>query len=99
MYISPTIIESISGTFNPLLIRQLFQELTVQWALYTREHTDNMWLSVRTAVVATLETLTEKHVMDVCLKKVIDPELDTMQKALDKCWRCSSFLRHLYSIS
>ena len=31
-----------------------------------------------------LETLTEKHVMDVCMKKVVDPELDKMQKALDK---------------
>ena len=43
-----------------------------------------MWLCARAAVVAMLETLTEKHVMDVCMKKVVDPELDKMQKALDK---------------
>jgi hypothetical protein len=76
--------KELPGTFNPLLIGQLFRELSSQWTDYTREHTNNMWLCARTAVVAMLETLTEKHVMDVCMKKVVDPELNKMQKALDK---------------
>ena len=76
--------KELPGTFNPLLIGQLFRELSSHWAHYTRKHTNNMWLCARAAVVAMLETLTEKHVMDVCMKEVVDPELDKMQKALDK---------------
>ena len=86
--------KELPGTFNPLLIGQLFRELSSQWLDYTREHTNNMWLCARTAVVAMLETLMEQHVMDVCMKKVVDPELDKMQKALDR--RLDDYMQEFY---
>ncbi|EMC97245.1 hypothetical protein BAUCODRAFT_444961 [Baudoinia panamericana UAMH 10762] len=73
----------LPGTFNPIMIGQLFRELSRPWFKYTREHANEVWLSARAAVVAMLETITEDYICDACMKAVIDPELESMQQAME----------------
>jgi len=74
--------KELPGTFNPTLVGQLFRELSQPWLNHTRDHTDNVWLCARTAVVAILEAIVEDDIGEICMKVVIDPALKKMQEVM-----------------
>ena len=75
--------KELPGTFNPSLIGQLFRELSSPWFVQTRAHADDMWLRARAAIVVILELVADEHVREVCMKMIIDPQLEDMQKILE----------------
>nr|POE96519.1 interferon-induced gtp-binding protein mx [Quercus suber] len=76
--------KELPGTFNPALIGQLFRELSRSWLSDTRQHTGDIWLLARKAVVSILGAVAEDHVCNACMATVIDPELEKMQRAMEE---------------
>ncbi|KAF2716113.1 vacuolar sorting protein [Polychaeton citri CBS 116435] len=76
--------KELPGTFNPILIGQLFRELSRPWFQHSRAHVNSVWLSARTTVLSILEVVAEDQVRDACMRSVIDLELEEMQKAAEE---------------
>lgn len=74
--------KELPGTFNPALIGQLFRELSRSWATWAHEHISTAWVAARTTVVAILSAVAEPHVRDACLRTLVDPALERMQRAM-----------------
>nr|POE74764.1 interferon-induced gtp-binding protein mx2 [Quercus suber] len=75
--------KELPGTFNPALIGQLFRELSRSWGLRAREHAASAWVAARTTTIMVLESIAEPHVREECLRSVVDPALETMQRTMN----------------
>jgi energy-coupling factor transporter ATP-binding protein EcfA2 len=74
--------KELPGTFNPNLVGQLFRELSRSWFDHARGHITAVWIHARTTVVAILNEVAEQDVRDICLKKIVDPDLVLMQEEM-----------------
>ena len=74
--------KELPGTFNPILIGQLFRELSRMWFDRAQEHIKAVWIHARTAVVAILSELAEEDIRDVCIEKVATLELEEMLREM-----------------
>jgi hypothetical protein len=76
--------KELPGTFNPSLIGQLFRELSRPWFSRARGHINTVWMHARSTVIAILNEVTEVDVRDICIEKIVAPELDKIQQDMVK---------------
>ena len=83
----------LPGTYNPMLIGELFREYSVDWNSITHRHLRRIWQQAKHFVELVLHNIADEHVVDMCCRLVIDPELeDILESAVE---RVDSFLTEL----
>jgi hypothetical protein len=76
--------KELPGTFNPNLIGQLFREISRPWFALAQAHVGTVWRHARTTVIAILNEVAEEDVRDVCIERIVAPELEKMQQDMTK---------------
>jgi hypothetical protein len=76
--------KELPGTFNPNLIGQLFRESSRVWFGLAQKHVNTIWNHARTTAMAILNEVAEVDVRDVCIEKIVAPEMAKMQQDMTK---------------
>ena len=83
----------LPGTYNPMLIGELFREYSVDWESITHKHLRWIWQQAKHFVELVLHKIADDHVVDMCCRLVTDPELEDILKFAVE--RLGSFLTEL----
>ena len=66
----------LPGSFNPLLVSELFRDQSSPWEQIAREHVQNIWMTSKAFLERLLNTLTEEETFGTLFTHWIDPNLD-----------------------
>ncbi|CAF9916549.1 hypothetical protein IMSHALPRED_003231 [Imshaugia aleurites] len=66
----------LPGSFNPLLVSELFRDQSSPWEQIAREHVQNIWMTSKAFLERLLNTLTEEETFGTLFTHWIDPNLN-----------------------
>ncbi|KAI9764204.1 MAG: hypothetical protein M1840_008594 [Geoglossum simile] len=66
----------LPGTFNPMLIGELFHEQARPWAGLSHEHLDQVWEATKVFLENTINHLTDRHTYNALFQQWMDRILD-----------------------
>lgn len=65
----------LPGTFNPLIIGELFREYSIPWSDLATEHVHHIWKRSELFVDLILQSFSDSHVSDTLSRLVLNPAL------------------------
>jgi GTPase SAR1 family protein len=74
----------LSGTFNPMIVKDLFQEQCVLWEDMTRSHIDSIWMAAKDFLQYAAYYVADEATSKALLKEVVIPALERLRQVLDK---------------
>lgn len=83
----------LPGTFNPLLIGELFREYSTPWKQLAQDHVQAVWEFAKVFIGTVVDNVTDNDVRDALFRLIIDPELDQMLKSANE--KLSAFIDEL----
>lgn len=73
----------LPGTYNPLLIGDLFYEQSKPWTELVEQHTSTVLNATRTALNAILDHISDETTGQGLLRYIINPKMDALQQDLE----------------
>lgn len=74
----------LPGTFNPMIVKDLFQEQCTPWADITQNHMDAAWRAVRDFLQQAVTYVADGATSKTLFHKVLSPALGSLRQALEK---------------
>ncbi len=65
----------LPGSFNPLLVSELFRDQSTPWESIAREHVQNIWMASKAFLEKLLEILADEETLETLFTHWIDPNL------------------------
>ncbi|KAH1970014.1 hypothetical protein KXW53_002200 [Aspergillus fumigatus] len=75
--------KELPGTFNSMIINDLFIEQSKPWERITSEHVREVWEAAKTFVKIAVTEVTDMSTSSAILMEVFDPSLDSILKSLE----------------
>ncbi|GFG19489.1 hypothetical protein IFM5058_10141 [Aspergillus udagawae] len=75
--------KELPGTFNPMIINDLFIEQSQPWERITSEHVREVWEAAKAFVKIAVTEVTDMSTSSAILMEVFDPSLDSVLKSLE----------------
>ena len=72
----------LPGTFNPLIIGELFYEQSVPWQTITEQHMEKMVSAARVSLMLTLQESADQSTIDGISRHIINPAFEVIQHVL-----------------
>lgn len=72
----------LPGTFNPMIVRDLFLEQCRPWEKLTRNHIDNVWSSARDFIILVVRHVADEATSTALLDEIISPILESVWEQL-----------------
>ncbi|GAB1207576.1 hypothetical protein APSETT445_006300 [Aspergillus pseudonomiae] len=76
--------KELPGTFNPLIIGELFREQSSQWETIARGHVTTAWNTAKKFVRAVVLHIGDITTSNALLQEVVDPKFDQLLKDLQQ---------------
>ncbi|KAJ5556739.1 dynamin family protein [Penicillium frequentans] len=73
----------LPGTFNPLIVRDLFLEQCSPWEQLTRSHTKSVWAAARDFLAFVVRHVTDDATSAAVIEEIILPACDTIKRDID----------------
>ena len=73
----------LPGTFNPLIIGELFYEQSVPWQAIMEQYTEKMLSAARVSLMLTLQYSADQSTVDIISRNIIMPAFEVIQHALN----------------
>lgn len=70
----------LPGSFNPLLVSELFRDQSRPWEQLAREHVQNIWLASKAFLERVFQILTDEETFETLFTHWIDPSLTARSK-------------------
>jgi GTPase SAR1 family protein len=74
----------LPGTFNPLLISELFHEYSQPWSNLAKNHVHHVWLQATKFLEEILYNFTDNSVCEMYFQIILQPEMDSMLQEADQ---------------
>lgn len=72
----------LPGTFNPLIIGDLFYEQSKNWSTFVEQYSDSILNAVRTTLNEILESTADEKTREGLMRYIINPGTDALQRDL-----------------
>jgi hypothetical protein len=73
----------LPGTFNPMIVRDLFLEQCSPWEQLTPSHTDGMWTVTREFLALVVKYVTDDATSAAVIEEIIVPACDSIKREID----------------
>ncbi|KAE8384244.1 hypothetical protein BDV23DRAFT_191849 [Aspergillus alliaceus] len=73
----------LPGTFNPMIVRDLFLEQCLPWEQLTRSHTDSIWVAAGEFLILVVKFVTDEATSAGLIEEVIIPACDSIKQEMD----------------
>ncbi|OKO91121.1 Interferon-induced GTP-binding protein Mx1 [Penicillium subrubescens] len=73
----------LPGTFNPMIVRDLFLEQCSLWEQLTRSHTDGIWAAAREFLALVVKHVTDEGTSTALIDEIIVPACDSIKQEID----------------
>ncbi|KAJ5566725.1 uncharacterized protein N7459_010107, partial [Penicillium hispanicum] len=73
----------LPGTFNPMVVRDLFLEQCSPWEQLTRSHTDGIWAAAREFLTLVVKYVTDEATSAAVIEEIILPACDSIKREID----------------
>ncbi|KAL3456109.1 P-loop containing nucleoside triphosphate hydrolase protein [Aspergillus heterothallicus] len=73
----------LPGTFNPMIVRDLFLEQCSPWEQLTRSHTDGIWAAAREFLTLVVKHVTDEATSAAVIEEIIIPACDSIKREID----------------
>ena len=73
----------LPGTFNPMIVADLFLEQSVPWEAITRSHIDRVWKATRDFLSLAAVYIADAATSKVLFRKIFEPALDQLLESLN----------------
>ncbi|KAJ5471962.1 hypothetical protein N7539_008531 [Penicillium diatomitis] len=73
----------LPGTFNPMIVRDLFLEQCSPWEQLTCCHTDGIWAAARKFLTLVVKHITDEATSAALIDEIIVPACDSIKKEID----------------
>lgn len=73
----------LPGTFNPMIVRDLFLEQCLPWEQLTRSYTDSIWGATREFLILVVKFVTDEATSAALIKEIIIPACDSIKQEID----------------
>jgi GTPase SAR1 family protein len=84
----------LPGTFNPMLIADLFHEQCTPWRPIALQFVEAIWSAARDFLESAFNYLTQEQTAELIMREIVDPQLQ--HRLVNMCTRVDSIL-HQYS--
>jgi hypothetical protein len=84
----------LPGTFNPMLIADLFHEQCTPWRSIALQFVEAIWSAARDFLESVFNYLTQEQTAELIMREIVDPQLQ--HRLVNMCTRVDSIL-HQYS--
>lgn len=72
----------LPGTFNPMIVADLFLEQSTQWETITRSHIDKSWKAAREFLRLVVAYIADGATSQILFQRIFEPALDKLSEAL-----------------
>ncbi|KAF7587606.1 hypothetical protein BBP40_007005 [Aspergillus hancockii] len=73
----------LPGTFNPMIVKDLFKEQSQPWQKIAKDHVAKAWEAAKIFIYAAVTELSDMATSSALLKDVFDPALDKLLKEME----------------
>jgi hypothetical protein len=73
----------LPGTFNPMIVRDLFLEQCLPWEQLTRSYTDSIWGAAREFLILVVKFVTDEATSAALIEEIIIPACDSIKQEID----------------
>ncbi|KAJ5471918.1 hypothetical protein N7539_008487 [Penicillium diatomitis] len=73
----------LPGTFNPMIVRDLFLEQCSPWERLTRGHTDGVWAAAREFLALVVKHVTDEATSEALIDEIIIPACDSIKTEMN----------------
>lgn len=73
----------LPGTFNPMIVRDLFLEQCSPWDQITHNHTDGMWAAAREFLAHVVKHITDEATSAAVIEEIIVPACNSIKREID----------------
>lgn len=73
----------LPGTFNPMIVRDLFLEQCSPWEQLTLSHTDSIWAAARDFLTLVVKFVTDEATSAALIEEIIIPACDSIKREID----------------
>jgi hypothetical protein len=84
----------LPGTFNPMLIADLFHEQCTPWRAIALQFVEAIWSAARDFLESAFNYLTQEQTAELIMREIVDPQLQ--HRFINMCTKVDSIL-HQYS--
>ncbi|KAM3528108.1 hypothetical protein MY4038_006066 [Beauveria bassiana] len=74
--------KELPGMFNPMVVTELFKELSSPWSKIAESHVQKVWEAVRLSLSHLVTHIADTTTVKAILTRVFEPKLDFLRKAL-----------------
>lgn len=74
----------LPGTFNPLLIGELFHEQSARWHTLAHRYLEAVWTAIRTFLESAILHLVQEETAESVLREIIDPIMEQRREDMSK---------------
>ncbi|OAA72311.1 Dynamin, GTPase domain protein [Cordyceps fumosorosea ARSEF 2679] len=72
----------LPGMFNPMIVTELFKELSSPWSKIAESHIQEVWRAVRLSLSHLVAHIAESTTAEAILNRVLEPKLESFRKLL-----------------
>ncbi|KAF9882884.1 hypothetical protein FE257_004921 [Aspergillus nanangensis] len=73
----------LPGTFNPMMVRDLFLEQCSPWEELTRNHTDGIWAAAKDFLILVVKYVTDEATSAALTEEIIIPACESIKREID----------------
>ena len=73
----------LPGTFNPMIVADLFREQSSPWEALTRSHIKNVWNAAKEFLGMTTTYVADDATSEALIQKILEPALDQILDTLN----------------
>ncbi|KAM3498285.1 hypothetical protein MY10362_008383 [Beauveria mimosiformis] len=74
--------KELPGMFNPMVVTELFKELSSPWSKIAESHIQRVWEAVRLSLSHLVTHIADSTTVKAILTRVFEPKLDSLRQAL-----------------
>jgi hypothetical protein len=74
----------LPGTFNPMIVADLFREQSSPWEALTRSHIKNVWNAAKEFLGLTTTYVADEATSEALIQKILEPALDQILETLNE---------------
>ncbi|KAJ5471838.1 hypothetical protein N7539_008781, partial [Penicillium diatomitis] len=72
----------LPGTFNPMIVRDLFLEQCSPWEKLTYRHTDSLWAAAREFLILVVKHTSDEATSAALIREIIDPACNSIKEEM-----------------
>ncbi|KAJ3495912.1 hypothetical protein NLG97_g3046 [Lecanicillium saksenae] len=72
----------LPGMFNPMIVTELFKELSLPWRRIAESHIEEVWKAIRLSLSHLVTHIADSTTVKAILTSVFEPKLDSLRQAL-----------------